>query len=157
MIIILLAVSIVAFIIIQLPPGDYLTTFLHNLKMRGIELDEEQIRTLERQYGLGQPIYVQYSKWMWNMLHGDFGRSFQWNQPVSKLIGERLPLTVTLSLFTLFFVYVVAIPIGIYSATHQYSIGDYGFTVIGFAGMATPNFLLALILMFLFYKYFGLS
>lgn len=91
------------------------------------------------------------------MLHGDFGRSFQWNEPVSKLIAARLPLTIVISLFTLIFTYVVAIPIGIYSATHQYSIGDYIFTVVGFIGLATPNFLLALVLMFIFYKYFGLS
>ena len=91
------------------------------------------------------------------MLHGDFGKSFQWNMPVSELIGERLMLTVTISILTLLFTYVVAIPIGIYSATHQYSIGDYSFTIFGFAGLATPNFLLALILMFVFYKYFGLS
>ncbi|GAJ04302.1 unnamed protein product, partial [marine sediment metagenome] len=120
-------------------------------------VDEEQIRSLEKQYGLDLPVYAQYFKWMWNMLHGDFGRSFQWNEPVIKLIGERLPLTITISLLTLLFVYAVSIPIGIYSATHQYSIGDYGFTVFGFAGLATPNFLLALILMFIFYKYFGLS
>ncbi len=91
------------------------------------------------------------------MLHGDFGRSFQWNRPVSELIAERLPLTVIISIITLLFIYAVAIPIGIYSATHQYSIGDYGFTIFGFAGLATPNFLLALILIYVFYRYFGLS
>ena len=157
MIIILLVVSVVAFVIIQLPPGDYLTSVMQNLRARGIGIGQEQIRLLEKQYGLDLPVYAQYFKWMWNMLHGDFGRSFQWNEPVSKLIGERLPLTITISLLTLLFVYVVSIPIGIYSATHQYSIGDYSFTVAGFAGLAIPNFLLALILMFLFYKYFNLS
>jgi len=91
------------------------------------------------------------------MLHGDFGICFTWNKPVSELLAERLPLTIMISLFALIFVYIVAIPIGIYSATHQYSISDYTFTTIGFAGLATPNFLLALILMLLFYKYFGLS
>ncbi len=157
MIIILLAVSVVSFIIIQLPPGDYLTYYMQRLKASGVEVGEAQIRSLERQYGLDLPVYAQYFKWMWKMLHGDFGRSFQWNRPVSELIAERLPLTVTISILTLFFIYAVAIPIGIYSATHQYSIGDYGFTVFGFAGLATPNFLLAIILMFVFYKYFGLS
>ncbi|MQY59779.1 MAG: ABC transporter permease subunit [Clostridia bacterium] len=157
MIIILLMVSIVAFVIIQLPPGDYLTSLVQRLKASGVQVSQEEIRSLERQYGLNLPLYVQYFKWMWNMLHGDFGQSFQWNEPVSKLIGERLPLTITISILTLFFVYAVSIPIGIYSATHQYSMGDYGFTIFGFAGLATPNFLLALILMFLFYKYFGLS
>jgi len=157
MIIILLAVSLVAFIIIQLPPGDYLTTLIENLRARGIQVNEEQIRSLEKQYGLDLPVYAQYFTWMWNMVHGNFGRSFEWNEPVSMLIAERLPLTITISLLTLLFVYAVSIPIGIYSATHQYSIGDYTFTVAGFAGLAIPNFLLALVLMFLFYKYFGLS
>jgi len=157
MIILLLAISVVAFIIIQLPPGDYLTTLIESLRARGIEVDREQMRTLEKQYGLDLPVYAQYFKWMWNLLHGDLGRSFEWNEPVSMLIGRRLPLTVTISSLTLIFVYIVAIPIGIYSATHQYSIGDYTFTVVGFAGLAIPNFLLALVLMFIFYKYFGLS
>ncbi len=157
MIIILLAVSVVAFVIIQLPPGDYLTSFIESLRASGVRVSEEEVRSLERQYGLDLPVYVQYFSWMWNMLHGDFGRSFEWNEPVSNLIGERLMLTVTISILTLFFAYGVAIPIGIYSATHQYSVGDYSFTIFGFAGLAIPNFLLALILMFIFYKYFGLS
>jgi len=157
MIVILLVVSVVAFIIIQLPPGDYLTSYIISLRASGQEIDEAQIASLRKQYGLDLPIYGQYFFWMWKMFHGDFGRSFQWNRPVNKLIAERLPLTVTISLFTLIFTYAVAIPIGIYSATHQYSVGDYTFTVIGFGGLATPNFLLALVLMFMFYKYFGLS
>lgn len=157
MIVILLLVSVVAFIIIQLPPGDYLSTLIQNLEASGVTLDEEIIRSLARQYGLDLPIYAQYGKWMWNMLHGDFGRSFRYNKPVSVLLAERLPMTVTISILTLLFVYIVSIPIGIYSATHQYSAGDYAFTVVGFAGLATPNFLLALILMLLFNKYFGLS
>jgi len=157
MIIVLFAVSIVAFIIIQLPPGDFLTSYIMQLKATGQEISETEIMSLRKQYDLDLPIYLQYFKWMWKMFHGDFGMSFQWKKPVSELIGERLPLTVMISLFTLIFTYIVAIPIGIYSATHQYSIGDYTFTVVGFAGLATPNFLFALILMFLFYKYFGLS
>jgi len=157
MILVLLVVSIVAFIIIQLPPGDYLTSYIIQLESAGTKVSEAEIASLKRQYDLDLPIYLQYFKWMWKMLHGDFGRSFTWNRPVSELISERLPLTVTISIFTLIFTYAVAIPIGIYSATHQYSVGDYIFTVIGFAGLATPNFLFALILMLLFYKYFGLS
>ena len=157
MIIILLVISVVAFIIIQLPPGDYLTSYIMELRISGQFVDESEIAALERQYGLDLPVYAQYFKWMWKMFHGDFGRSFQWNKPVSDLITERLPLTVIISLFALIFTYVVAIPIGIYSATHQYSTGDYTFTVIGFVGLATPNFLFALILMFFFYKYFSLS
>ena len=130
MVVVLLAVSVVAFIVIQLPPGDYLTTLVDELKARGLVVGEEQIRSLEQQYGLDLPLYAQYFKWMWDMLHGDFGRSFEWNQPVSRLIGERLPLTITISLITLLFVYAVSVPIGIYSATHQYSIGDYAFTMV---------------------------
>ena len=157
MIVVLFAVSIVAFIIIQLPPGDYLTTYLENLRARGININEERIRSLEKQYGLDLPAHAQYFKWVSNMLQGDLGRSFEMNQPVTKLLAERLPLTVAISMVTLLFVYIVSIPIGIYSATHQYSVGDYAFTVVGFAGLATPNFLLALILMLVLTKYFGIS
>ncbi len=157
MVVVLLVISVVAFVIIQLPPGDYLTFYIMELQTTGQTVGEAQIASLEKRYGLDQPMYVQYFLWMGKMLHGDFGRSFQWNKPVSELIGERLVLTVMLSFFTLILTYVVAIPIGIYSATHQYSIGDYTFTTIGFVGLAIPNFLLALILMFVFYKYFGLS
>ena len=157
MIILLLIVSIAAFIIIQLPPGDYLTSYIANLEQMGRIVEKAEADALKKQFGLGLPIYIQYFKWMWKMLHGDFGMSFQWQIPVKELISERLPLTVIISLFTLFFTYVVAIPIGIYSATHQYSIGDYSFTTIGFVGLATPNFLLALVLMFIAYKYFGFS
>lgn len=157
MFVILLAVSIISFVIIQLPPGNYLATYIENLRLSGIAVEQADIEMLERQYGLDLPVYSQYLKWMWNMLHGNLGRSFQWDTPVTKLIAERLPVTIAISLFTLVFTYAIAIPVGIYSATHQYSIGDYTFTVAGFAGLATPNFLLALILMFVFYKYLGLS
>ena len=158
MIIILWVVSIVAFIIIQLPAGDYLSYHIQNLKQRGITfIERDELRGLEERYGLNLPIYAQYGKWVWNMLHGDFGQSFLWNKEVSELLGERLMLTVIISILTMLFAYGIAIPVGIYSATHQYSIADYGFTIAGFAGLATPNFLLALILMFVFYKYFGLS
>jgi len=157
MLIVLALVSVVAFIIIQLPPGDYVTSYVAALEASGEPVQEEQIMALRKQYGLDLPIYFQYFKWLWNMFHGDFGQSFAWNKPVNQLLAERLPLTVVVSLSTLLFTYAIAIPIGIYSAIHQYSIGDYTLTIIGFAGLATPNFLLALILMFLFYKYFGLS
>ena len=157
MFVILLLVSVVAFVIIQLPPGNYLTSVIENLRASGIRIDEEEVRLLERQYGLDLPIYAQYFKWMWNLLHGNFGMSFTWNAPVIDVLTERLALTMVISFTTMLFVYAVAIPIGIYSATHQYSAADYSLTVIGFAGMATPNFLLALVLMYLFYKYFGLS
>ena len=158
MIIVLLIISVIAFIIIQLPPGDYLTSYIMELKTTGTDVSLSEIAALKKQYGLGLPIYQQYFKWMWGMLHGDFGRSFQYGErPVSELIAERLPLTIMINIFAIIFVYIVAIPIGIYSATHQYSKGDYIFTVFGFTGLAIPNFLLALILMLLFYEYFGFS
>ena len=156
-VILLLVMSLVTFILIQLPPGDFVTYVVSQLQHAGQHVSEERIVMLRKQYGLDLPIYLRYFKWMDGILHGDLGRSFTWNRPVSDLIAERLPLTITVSILTLIFSYAVAIPIGIYSATHQYSIGDYTFTVIGFAGLAIPNFLFALILMFFFYHYFGLS
>lgn len=157
MIIILFGVSIVAFIIIQLPPGNFLSSHIANLRAQGWEVSEAEIAALTKRYDLDLPIYLQYFKWMWKLFHGNLGRSFQYNKPVSELIGERLALTIIMSLLTLIFVYAVAIPIGIFSATHQYSTGDYIFTTMGFTGLAIPNFLFALVLMFLFLKYFGLS
>jgi len=154
---ILLVISVISFALIQLPPGDYLTSYIAQLSETGESVDEAMIVSLKKRYGLDRPIYIQYFMWMSGVLHGDFGQSFEWNKPVSELIWGRLALTVTLSLFSLVFTYFVAIPIGIYSATHQYSPSDYFFTFTGFFGLATPNFLLALVLMFLFYKYFGLA
>ena len=157
MIILLLLLSFVAFVIIELPPGDYLSTMIQNMKNRGLSVSQEQINNLERLYGLDKPMYHRYFKWMFNLLQGDMGYSLRWNAPVNSLIGDRFLLTVTLTLSTLIFVYIVALPIGIYSATHQYSIGDYIATLFGFVGLATPNFLLALLLMFLVVKYTGWS
>ena len=157
MIVVLLVLSVVSFFIIQLPPGDFLTAFIENMRAQGTVVSEEQILSLKTYYGLDQPMYLQYLRWLGNLLQGDLGQSFQWNQPVTELIKERLALTVTISLISLVLTYVIAIPIGIYSATHQYSLGDYAFTVFGFMGLATPNFLLALVLMFLLYKYAGWS
>ncbi|MCD6318933.1 ABC transporter permease [Candidatus Aerophobetes bacterium] len=153
----LLVISVISFILIQLPPGDYLTSYIAQLTETGESVDKATIASLKKRYGLDKPIYVQYFMWIKGVLQGDFGQSFEWNKPVGELIWERLSLTVIISLFSLIFTYIVAIPIGIYSATHQYSLADYFFTSIGFLGLATPNFLLALVLMFLFYKYFGLS
>ena len=157
MVALLAAVSVVAFVIIWLPPGDYITSYIAQLEQSGQLVDEAQVASLRRQYGLDQPLYRQYFKWVWNIFHGRFGLSFAWNKPISDILAERLPYTVMISILSLLFTYTVAIPIGIYSATHQYSPGDYFFTVTGFAGVATPNFLLALVLMFLFYRYFGLA
>ena len=157
MLIMLWALSVVAFIIIELPPGDYLTTYIQQLAMSGSIPSDAEIASLKIQYGLDLPIYLRYFKWAWGALHGDFGRSFSWGRPVSELIGDRLLFTLAINLFTIVFIYLLAVPIGIYSATHQYSLGDYSFTVIGFAGLATPNFLFALVLMVFLYKYLGLS
>lgn len=156
-IVLLLLLSVSAFVIIQLPAGDYLSVYIMNLETAGTRVDEAEIAALTKQYGLDLPVYTQYFKWVWGMLHGNFGVSFAMREPVSKIIAERLPLTVMISLFSLAFSYLVAIPIGIYSATHQYSIGDYTFTVIGFAGLAIPNFLLALLLLVFLYMYFGIN
>jgi len=158
MVIILLVLSVIAFIVIQLPPGDYATSYVTKLRSAdNMQVSEAQIASFRKQWGLDSPLYVQYFKWMWKMFHGDMGISFAWSRPVSELISERLPLTLMLSLSALVFAYAVAIPIGIYSAIRQYSVGDYVFTFIGFVGLATPNFLLALILMVFFSKYLGLS
>ena len=153
----LFAISIVSFLIIQLPPGDFLTSYVSQLAAMGDLVDESTIQSLRDQYGLGQPIYVQYIRWMSNMAQGDFGRSMEWNRPVSELIGERLVLTFVLSLFTLLFTWIIAFPIGVYSAVRQYSIGDYIATFLGFLGLATPDFLFALVLMWIFFAYFNQS
>lgn len=154
----LFVISIVSFIIIQLPPGDYLTSLVATMASTGETIDRAQLVALEQRYGLGQPIYVQYWKWISGiLLRGDFGQSFEWNQPVSALIWGRLALTFVLSLATLIFTWFVAFPIGIYSAVRQYSLGDYLFTVIGYIGLAIPNFLLALVLMYIAFKYFNQS
>lgn len=151
-------VSIVAFIIIQLPPGDYLSSYIVRLKQEGTEVSQSEIASLRKQYDLDQPIYLQYFSWTYNILrYGNFGRSFSWNKPVSELIWERITLTMIMSLLATVFLLAVAIPIGIYSAVRQYSIADYFLTTVGYIGLATPNFLLALVLMFMAYKYFGVS
>ena len=153
----LIAISIVAFVIIQLPPGDYLTSYVTQLASMGDLVDESSVQALRDRYGLGQPIYVQYLRWATNMLQGDFGMSMEWNRPVKELLWERLALTFVLSLATLLFTWVVAFPIGVYSAVRQYSIGDYIATFFGFLGLATPDFLLALVLMWVFFAYFNQS
>lgn len=153
----LIAISIVSFIIIQLPPGDFLTSYVANLEAQGEGVDDETIAALQKRYGLGQPIYVQYGKWVWGMLHGDFGQSFRWGVPVSELIWGRLGLTVLVSSTTLVLTWLISFPVGIYSAVKQYSLGDYVFTTAGFLGVAIPNFLIALVLMVLTYVYLGQS
>ena len=152
----LIAISIVSFILIQLPPGDYLTSMVAGLRDQGVEVDAAQLAALQQRYGLGQPIYVQYWKWVSGiLLRGDFGQSFEWQRPGSGLIWQRLGLTVIVSVSTMLFVWIIAFPIGIYSAVKQYSIGDYIATFFGFIGVAIPGFLLALVLMYIAFRYFG--
>jgi len=158
MFVVLVAVSVVSFVTIELPPGDYMTSYIIRLKQTGGgTITDDQIASLRKQYGLDLPMYQRYLKWAWNMLHGDMGQSFQFGEPVWDLVLARLPTTVLLSLATLVFSYVVAIPTGVYSAVNQYSTGDYALTALGFVGVAIPNFLLALIVMFGLNRYFGLS
>lgn len=155
---VLFSVSVIIFAIIQLPPGDYLTTYIEQLRASGIELQDDQAAALERQYGLDQPLWRQYTMWIGNIvLRGDFGRSFGWQKPVNELLMERVPLTMAISLATTVFVFAVAVPIGIYSATHKYSFFDYAATFIGFFGLSVPGFLLALVLMWLLYTMFDLQ
>jgi peptide/nickel transport system permease protein len=153
----LLAISALTFIIIQLPPGDYLETYIAELESQGESVDPAKIQYLREQYGLDQPMIVQYAYWLGGLLQGDMGYSFEYSQPVSKIVGDRLFLTFVVTLATVLFTYVVAFPIGVYSATHQYSWGDYGLTFLGFLGLATPNFLLALVLLYLSNRYLGIS
>lgn len=155
MIISILFMSFVAFIIINLPPGDYVTMYVRQLEASGQEIDESMVRTLERRYGLNQPFHMRYFKWIKGIiLSADFGRSFEWNRPVFELLKTRLPYTLIISLGTIIFTYIVSIPIGIFSATHQYSFGDYIVTIFGFLGLAIPNFLFALVLMYILFKVF---
>lgn len=152
------AVSVASFFIIQLPPGDYLTSMVAGMAAQGESIDSATLAALRERYGLGQPFYVQYWKWISGIvLRGDFGQSFEWGRPVNELIWERLALTFLLSFATLFFIWFVAFPIGVYSAIRKYSIGDYAATFFGFIGLATPNFLIALVLMYISFRYFGQS
>mgnify|MGYP001816524786 CR=1 FL=1 len=153
----LLAISIIVFVIIQLPPGDYLESEIAELQSQGESVDEEKIAFLRQHYGLDKPLHEQYLHWLFGMLRGDFGYSFEYNLPVNDVVGDRLFLTVIVSMVTILFTWAVAFPIGIYSATHQYSWGDYGLTFLGFIGVATPNFLLALVMLYLANVWFGTS
>ncbi len=151
----LFAVSIIAFALISAPPGDYITSFAATLSQSGDVVDQARLDSLRERYGLDQPFIVQYFQWITGVVQGDFGISFEWQQPVGQLIWERMALSVTLALATLMFTWAVSLPIGIYSAIRKYSVGDYIFTTIGFIGLATPNFLFALVLMYIAVVHFG--
>jgi len=157
MVLTLSVISALVFIIIQLPPGDYLTTYIAELESQGEMVDPAKIEFLRHQYGLDRPMIEQYFVWVTGLLHGDLGYSFEFSLPVSDVIGDRLFLSMVLNFSTILFIYAVAFPIGVYSATHQYSWGDHGLTLIGFLGLATPNFLLALVLLYLANVAFGTS
>lgn len=153
---ILLAISFLVFVIIQLPRGDAVDRIVNARAAEGDIITPEDEAALRAQYGLDQPVVIRYIVWVTSFVQGDMGWSLR-GVPVADLIAERLGVTVMLSLMALILTYAVAIPIGIYSATNQYSFGDYFWTTLGFIGLATPNFLLALILLFIFNRYFGLS
>lgn len=154
---ILFVVSLLAFLIIQAPPGDFITAHTASLLSDGQEVDYEQIEALREHYGLNQSIFVQYWRWISGVVVGDFGLSFEWREPVSSLIWERMGLSFVLAASTVLFTWALALPIGVYSAVKKYTAGDYIITTIGFLGLATPNFLLALILMYVSVVYFNLD
>ncbi len=153
----LLAISLIIFIIIQLPPGDYLETEITERLSRGESVDMGQIEALRRQYGLDRPLHEQYVFWVLGLLQGDLGYSFEHQLPVNEVVGDRLWLSFLVAFTTILFTYAVSFPIGIYSAVRQYSLGDYAFSFLGFLGLATPNFLLALVLLYFANVYFGTS
>jgi len=153
----LIAISVIVFTIIQLPPGNYLESYIAELQAQGEAVDPQRIAFLREHYGLDKPVHEQYFKWVSGMMVGDFGYSFEYNLPVSKVIGDRMFLTVIVSFATILFTWAVAFPIGIYSATHQYSWGDYGLSFLGFLGIAVPNFMLALVMMYVANVWFGTS
>jgi peptide/nickel transport system permease protein len=154
----IVVISIISFAVIQLPPGDFLSTMVTELRMQGEDVNEDLIRELEFRYGVGQPVYVQYWKWVRGIIfRGDFGQSFEWERPVKELIWERLGLTVVLSFSTLLFSWLVAIPVGVYSATHQYSILDYILNTISFVGRGIPGFFLALVVMWFSMRVLGMN
>lgn len=154
----MIVISIISFLIIQLPPGDFLTSMVSQLQGRGENVNPEAIRALEERYGVGQPVWQQYLIWMRNILfHGDFGSSFEYNRPVRDMIGNRMAWTVGISLGSLLVTWIVAFPVGIYSAVRKYSPLDYVLTFISFLGLAIPEFLLALVLLYVSSDYLGLS
>jgi peptide/nickel transport system permease protein len=154
----LVLISIISFVLIQLPPGDYLTSYAAQLRSQGEMVQQEAIDALRERYGLGEPVYVQYAKWVYGIVtRGDFGQSMEWQKPVKDLIWERIGLTILLACFALMISWFVAIPVGVYSATHQYSLPDYVMSGISFFGVGVPGFFLALIVLYLAQTQLGLN
>jgi peptide/nickel transport system permease protein len=158
MLVTLVLTSVVVFIIIQLPPGDYAERYAYKLEEAGTAVSEADRQALRAYFGIDRPLHEQYITWFSNIvLHGDFGVSFEYRRPVMDVIGERLGLTTILVFITLILTYGLAIPLGIYSAIKQYSVADYLFSVIAYLGLAIPNFLLALVLLYINVTYLGTS
>ena len=153
----LLAISAIVFTIIQLPPGDFFEAYINELLSQGESVDLQKIEQLRQLYGVDRPIWQQYIYWVWGLVQGDLGYSFEYGLPVNEVVGDRLWLSFVVSLSVIVFTYAVSFPIGVYSAVRQYSIGDYTFTFLGFLGLATPNFLLALVLLYFANVVFGTS
>ena len=151
----LLIASIVIFTIIELPPGDFFESYISELQAAGESVDPKRIEYLREEYGFDRPVYERYFIWVTGMMQGDFGYSFEHERPVTEVVGSKIYLTILVSFVTIIVTWVIAFPIGIYSATHQYSWGDYGLTFVGLLGLATPNFLLALVMMYLANVWFG--
>ena len=146
------AISVLSFTIIQLPPGDFVDAYIARLSSMGSQVSMAEAESLRQLYGLDQPYIVQYGKWLGRIVRGDFGVSMEWQRPVTEVIGDRLWMTVIVSIAALLLTWGLALPIGIYSAVRQYSVGDYFFTLLGFIGLAVPNFLLALIFLYLSFR-----
>ena len=153
----LVVISMLVYTIIELPPGDYFESYVSELTAMGEDVDMAEIEELRHQYGFDQPPVMRYFHWVGGMLQGDFGYSFEYQLPVTEVVGDRMWLTILVSFFTIIVTWLIAFPIGIYSATHQYSWGDYGLTLLGLLGIAVPNFMLALILMYFANRWFGAS
>jgi peptide/nickel transport system permease protein len=153
----LLVISFLVFAIIQAPPGDYLSTYMAELQSQGEAVDQAKIDFLRHQYGLDRSFLEQYAVWVGNLVQGDLGYSFEYGLPVNQVVGDRLALTIVVSVATIIFIWLVSFPIGIYSAVRQYSVGDYALTFLGFLGLATPSFLLALVLLYFANVKFGIS
>jgi peptide/nickel transport system permease protein len=151
------AVSVLSFVIIQLPPGDYITSYIAQMSAAGGFISQEEAEALRREYGLDRPVWIQYFRWMNQVARGRFGVSLEWSRPVSEVIGDRLWLTMIVSVGAILLTWVLALPIGIYSAVRQYSVGDYVATFLGFVGLAIPSFMLALVLMYFGFTLFGAS
>ena len=149
------AISVLSFVIIRLPPGDYISSYIASVSMSGGFVSEQEVQALRREYGLDKPVYVQYLRWMGMVVQGRFGVSLEYRRPVSEVIGDRLWLTMVVAIAAVLLTWALALPIGIYSAVRQYSVGDYFATFVGFIGLAVPSFMLALVLMYLGFKYFN--